>query len=419
MFSGARAAVVVALSVACGACQLPLPVYSPDPIPLEEAGTGGGLLSMGTAADVATPFPMLIDTASPLTSYSSGSQTVSATRGTVRLYASGVGVSEVPRLQLDNVQIFSTPLDPTGLDTPTPISGVFGGDNLSRFVVGMTYTPNLALNLSDNLILSDCEVGDRCGAVLPFTPAGGHEMIDIGSDIYAYTASYVLLDACVEPALDPLEAELRCQDPGCLSYCPQTAGPDQDECVASCASQLRGCDIDVCSGDMTSQACLDCRSDAQRYLSSGTDVRFAVASGFPGSRSRRRRTIAFAAPAARRRSSPARRTSSSCRVTARTASGSRSAWAPWDWRPPPCTIRLHARRSRSSETPATSALVTRWRARDGCAACPTPTIPRSRTLNARVGRTTSCVPCHRRRHKAPPPRRGPSSTIPCSRSAPK
>ena len=277
---------------ACGvalssACSDPDAVFSHEPIPLSLAGNSGGLLGLGTAGARTQPFPMLVDTASPLTSYSDGASAARATRGDLRLYGNVTGTGEVPRLELPGVQLFVTAIAGTGLDQANPISGVLGGDNLRRFVMSLSYAGAPNIELTDQLILSDCELSERCGAVLPFSVAGGHQLIDIGPDIYTYPASYVLLDACLEPSIDPLEADITCRDRGCVIDCPTALGKDRDKCLSECSLRRDACggscsDCDDLCGNTSSAECSQCLADTERYLPHGIDVRFAVATGFPG-----------------------------------------------------------------------------------------------------------------------------------------
>ncbi len=276
-----RALGVALLTVS--ACSYPSATFSHDPIPLELAGSGGGLIGLGTAENRQL-FPMLVDTGSPITSYDDGSGVVRVTRGSLQLYSSQFAFGEVPRFLLEDSQLFVSEFAGTGLDVANPVGGVLGGDNLHRFVLGLNYTPTPSITLTDALILEECELTDRCSASLEFSRAGGRQLIDIGEEVYSYPATYVLLDGCVEPALDPLEQALSCTDAGCFVDCPSAVGGDRDACLSRCQMTRKAgrftCD-DVC-GNEASEPCRTCRADAQRYLSHGIDVRFAVATGFPG-----------------------------------------------------------------------------------------------------------------------------------------
>ncbi len=273
-------AALAAVALSALACNATSATFSFDPIPLQLVGGKGGLISLGTAAERTTPFPMLVDTASPLTAFSDGTRIVRGIRGTLRLFAGGD--ASVPRLELADIPLFVTALSGSGLDTASPITGVLGGDNLRRFVLGVAYDPTPSIRLFDQLTPTECEISEHCAAVLPFSLVGGRQQIDIADDIFSYPASYVLLDACVEPTVDPLEAGLACADRGCLARCPAMGAAGFNECVARCGmiGYKRGCDR-LC-GSLESQGCLDCLADADRYLPHGLDVRFAVATGFPG-----------------------------------------------------------------------------------------------------------------------------------------
>jgi hypothetical protein len=280
-------AAAIAVVLGATACSEPDAIFTPAvAIPLTLAANNGGLLGLGTAAQRDQPFPMLVDTASPVTAFSDGSDTLQAMRGTVRLYGNDPDVGEVPRLELPDIQLFVTQLGGTGLDAASPISGVLGGDNLERFVASFSYTPTPRLELADRLIVDDCGISQHCGAVLPFSLGGGHQLIDIGENVYSYPASYVLLDACLEPMLDPLEPGLECKDIGCKAKCPMAVGVDQDNCVEACNKRLASCggscnDCDDDCAMLTSQQCADCVKQADRYLTHGIDIRLAIATGFP------------------------------------------------------------------------------------------------------------------------------------------
>jgi hypothetical protein len=275
--------------VALAACSEPDARFSHDPIPLTLAGgTQGGLVTLGATPDRPMAFPMLLDTASPVTAYQNGTSTATPTRATLTLYGNEP-TGEVPRVELPDIQMFVTPLGGSGLDQWNPIAGVIGGDNLQRFVLGLSYVPAPAITLTDKLVLDDCDLSERCGAVLPFSLAGGKQAIDIGQDVFSYPASYVLLDACLEPALDPLEPTLPCRDRGCLVDCTQPIGTTaHDTCVNDCnAHRIKDCggdchDCDDPCANPANPECQTCLADADHYLPHGIDVRFAVATGFPG-----------------------------------------------------------------------------------------------------------------------------------------
>ncbi|MEO6954516.1 MAG: hypothetical protein ABI321_22145 [Polyangia bacterium] len=233
------------LGLALAGCAQSKAFFSEEPIPLSLAGPGGGLIGVGLAGDEAVGAPMVVDTGAPITGYSDGTGVARATRGSVELFSS----DSVPRLRIDNIQLFVAPFGATGLDTAIPTSGVLGGDNLQHFVVGLRYQPSPTLTLTNQLTQSQCDLSERCATVLPFSITGGHQLIDLGDDIFHYNASYVLVDACLEAALDPLEPELTC-------------------------ATLEGC--------ATASNVADCESDYERYVPHGVDIRLAVSTGFPG-----------------------------------------------------------------------------------------------------------------------------------------
>src|SRR5205823_5095219 len=85
-----------------------------------------------------------------------------------------------------------------------------------------------------------CELASACQAVFPFTLLGGQQTIALGTNFYTYSATRVVLDACLEPEPDPVREGIKCTD------VTSPLGP------------------------------------VQRYLPSGVDVKLLVATGFPG-----------------------------------------------------------------------------------------------------------------------------------------
>ncbi len=255
---------VIALLLAslCAACVEPNVDFSEDPMVLGTAGDGGGLLAGGVAqlgSTTTSQFPLLVDTASPITVFTDGSGDTVAGRGDLQVFAQ---TPAVRRLAFTDIQLMRSPLGGIGIDLPQALGGVLGGDNLRRFVLGLRYTPSPVVTLTDQLILEECELSERCGAVLPIRIAGGHQLIQLNDDLYTYPASYVLLDACLEPAPDPLADDIACSSAeacGDLSSCANV--PDRPRCE---------------------QQINDCRADSIRYVQEGVDIRFAVATGFPG-----------------------------------------------------------------------------------------------------------------------------------------
>ncbi|MCU1279408.1 MAG: hypothetical protein JWM53_2954, partial [bacterium] len=226
----------------------------PYPIPLELSGAGGGLMARATVDGTTTPFPVVVDTGTILTSYDDGSGRARAFTGNFTMFGVDGAGTAVPRLTLSSVQLFEGPLGALGVGAAaTPIGGVVGGDNLSRFAVAFDYRGAApTMTLSEGNTQCDCELApacdrqDACFAVLPFTLAGGQDTtlqgqtrITIGQDQYTYPPTRVMLDACLEPLPDPVE---------------------------SAACVLPG---GTCPGNPA-------------YVPSGVDVKLVVASGFPG-----------------------------------------------------------------------------------------------------------------------------------------
>ena len=233
------------LGLLLAGCAQPKAFFSEEAIPLSLAGPGGGLIGVGLAGDEGQGAPMVVDTGAPITGYADGTGITRATRGSLELFSS----ESVLRLRIDDIQLFVAPFGASGLDAAIPTSGVLGGDNLQHFVLGLRYQPTPTLTLTNQLVQTQCDLSQRCATVLPFSITGGHQLIDLGDDIFHYSASYVLVDACLEAALDPLEPELTCAT------------------VAGCAT----------AGNVS-----DCEADYQRYVPHGVDVRLAVSTGFPG-----------------------------------------------------------------------------------------------------------------------------------------
>jgi hypothetical protein len=247
---GARALV---LSLVVGGCTQPRNTVLPYPIPLTLSGPGGGLIGQALAPGMDTPFPVVVDTGTILTTFDDGSGVVRALTGDLTLF--GVdGASAIPRLTLSQVQLFEGPLGYLGVGAAaTRVQGVLAGDNLSRFAVGLDYRgASPTMTLIEDLTQCDCELApscvkqDSCYAVLPFTLAGGQDTtlqgqtrITLGQNQYTYPPTRVMVDACLEPLPDPVMTHA-CVDPG--GTCPSWPA----------------------------------------YVPSGVDVKLVIATGFPG-----------------------------------------------------------------------------------------------------------------------------------------
>ena len=228
----------------------------PYPIPLRLSAAGGGLTARATVDGATAPFTVVVDTGTVLTTYDDGSGRTRGKTGDLEMYGVDAAGDPIPRLSISNVPLFQSPLGTLGVGGDAiPIAGVIGGDNLSRFAVGLDYRGAApAMTLTTNVTPCSCELApacdrkESCNAVLPFTLAGGQDTtlqsqtrIAIGNNLYAYPPTRVLMDACLEPYFDPVETV-------------------------------------VCAGtDVTN----DCAA-APAYLPSGVDVKLIVATGFPG-----------------------------------------------------------------------------------------------------------------------------------------
>lgn len=245
----------VALAAAAGCTETHTSVL-PYPIPLTLTGPGGALIGQAVVGGTTAPFPVVVDTGTILTTFDDGSGQTRAQFGDIVLYGVDGSGNAIPRLSVQNVQLFEGPLGLVGIDAATVhVGGVFGGDNLSRFSVALDYRgPQPTMTLSPNVTPCSCELAPSCDrstcySVLPFTLAGGQDTalqsqtrIVIGDNQYSYPPTRVLLDACLEPYPDPLSADEPCVPPGRdLTACPFPP-----------------------------------------YLPSGVDVKLIVATGFPG-----------------------------------------------------------------------------------------------------------------------------------------
>jgi hypothetical protein len=255
----AGAALVVVFALGCTETHW---TALPYPIPLALSGPGGGLMARASVDGAPTSFPIVVDTGTVLTAYDDGRGVVRAHTGDFRFYGvSGMGFA-IPRLEISNVRLFTTAIGDLGVDAATtPVQGVIGGDNLSRFAVAFDYRAAApTMTVIENVQPCNCEFEprvaqpDACDAVLAFSLAGGNDSalqsqtrILIGNDQYSYPPTRVLVDTCLEPLPDPLSVSV----PGQPNY-------------AICASN----DMRTCP--------------PPQYMPAGLDVRMIVATGFPG-----------------------------------------------------------------------------------------------------------------------------------------
>jgi hypothetical protein len=211
-------------------------------------------MARATVDGTTAPFAVVVDTGTVLTTFDDGSGRARAQLGDLTVYGIDAAGASVPRLAITDVQLFEGPLGSLGVAAAaTRMGGVIGGDNLSRFAVGLDYRgPAPTMTLTEKRTECDCELAPSCErqsacyAVLPFTLAGGQDTalqgqtrITLGQDQYTYPATRVLLDACIEPLADPV-VTTPCVQPG-----------------------------ESCPGNPA-------------YLPSGVDVKLVVATGFPG-----------------------------------------------------------------------------------------------------------------------------------------
>jgi hypothetical protein len=146
----------------------------------------------------------------------------------------------VARLGLSDVLLFDTPLHAVGPSgTAVPVQGVLGGDNLSRLAAGFDYRGMPTLTLTEQVTTCSCQLADDCQAVFPFSLQGGQLTIagiNGQNDLYSYPATRVLIDACLEPLVDPVSRDLPCAGPqlGATPVPPyQTTGIDVKVLIAT------------------------------------------------------------------------------------------------------------------------------------------------------------------------------------------
>lgn len=239
----------------------------PYPIPLTlSGGSGGGLMGAITFTPAGDQIlPVVIDTGSVLTVYDDGSGQTGAPRGNFTLDGVLDG-ADIPRLFVEDVQLFAAPLGALGMGTTaTKVGAILAGDQLTRFAVALDYRGQQpAMTVTSGLQPCNCEYQPQpeapqcasrfdCSAMLPFSLAGGQDnalqsqtRVIIGDNQYTYPPTRVLIDACLEPYPDPLTTTVPGQ-------------PDYATCVAHAG---------------------DC--PAAPYLPSGVDTELLLATGFPG-----------------------------------------------------------------------------------------------------------------------------------------
>jgi hypothetical protein len=226
------------LCLAAVGCTQPVITLNPTPIPV--AIQGDALAALARIDDGLT-LQAIIDTGSPLTVYDDGLNRPRGHLGYLRLLSS----EGVPRLELGNVQLFTSPLRAVGRPGATyAVSAILGGDNLSRFVVGLDYQDPPRVNIERALNTCSCALADACQAVFKFTPLGGNQTFSLGGDLYNYPPSRVVLDVCAEPLPDPLQEGIPCAGNAPSDFLPFGV--------------------------------------QKRYAPSGQDMKLLVATGFPG-----------------------------------------------------------------------------------------------------------------------------------------
>src|SRR5689334_17921497 len=75
----------------------------PYPIPVEIAGTGGGLLARATVDNTTAPFPVAVDTGTILTAYDDGSGRTHAHLGDLAVFGVDASGAAIPRLSITDV----------------------------------------------------------------------------------------------------------------------------------------------------------------------------------------------------------------------------------------------------------------------------------------------------------------------------
>lgn len=239
----ARHGVVPSLAVALltTACADPVTLYSSEPMQLVRTGPVGeqAICARGAIDTSQLTFPLLIDTGSPLSAYDDATLAVRTQRSPISVWSANDPPLE--RIRFPETVLFVAPLGSVcgGLasDDPNKRGGILGGDLLSKFVLHFDY-PASTFALEPRVVPCDCEMAEACWSLFSYRESGGQLKIVVGEDQYTFPGSRVLLDACVEPLADPIDATV-CAAPGAAQPTPP-------------------------------------------YLPSGIDVKFSLSTGFPG-----------------------------------------------------------------------------------------------------------------------------------------
>jgi hypothetical protein len=187
-------------------CTQPSITVQSAPIPLS---TQGGVLTLNATVDgVDGTLPLVLDTLSPVSIFDDGSGEARGQVGHMRV--SSGDAQPVPRIDLRDVQLFAAPLGAVGFAPGFAVRVVLGGDVLSRFAVEIDYRDPPQLSLVPIAATCTCALADACQAVFPMIPQGGTQTLNVGNDFFTYPASRVLLDACLEPLADPVQAGMAC-----------------------------------------------------------------------------------------------------------------------------------------------------------------------------------------------------------------
>src|SRR6266511_3396880 len=157
------AALAVLMAAAIGGCTEVHWTASPYPIPLVLSGPGGGLMAQATVDGITTPFPLVVDTGTVLTTYDDGSGATLARTGELTLFGINGGAT-IPRLSIRGVPLFGAPLGSLGAgDAPVKAGGVLAGDNLSRFTMALDYRGAApTMTVTGNFQPCSCELAPRC-----------------------------------------------------------------------------------------------------------------------------------------------------------------------------------------------------------------------------------------------------------------